>query len=259
MAKRPIKISEQRSQLKLGDFAVPLRIIVEAGRLNCRASIAKTAVIFRLPADMPRRERIKEEGHLVEWVKATYAEQPELFERFRPLEAAKNYTFSCQGTEYLIDVAFHQRRSHFIKLKEQNKIAISLNPTDERAQSGKIIPKLLAKLFGGIFLPKVAMRVHQLNDQYFQCTINEVKLSDSYSRWGSCSSKGNINLATRLLLAPDEVLDAVIIHELAHLVEANHSARFWAQVERALPDYRKYDEWLKVHGKELLFLPTPVG
>ena len=135
---------------------------------------------------------------------------------------------------------------------------VLLSRNDARTASGDIIAKLLAKYFAGIYLPEITRRVHELNAAHFQRPINHVKLSDTYSRWGSCSHKGNINLATRLLLAPPEVLDAVIIHELAHLVEQNHSSRFWAQVERALPNYKEYDVWLKQHGKELLFIPEGV-
>jgi predicted metal-dependent hydrolase len=67
---------------------------------------------------------------------------------------------------------------------------------------------------------------------YFQKPIKSVNLKYNLSNWGSCSTKGNINLSTRLLFAPDDVIDYVIIHELAHLLEMNHSPHFWAIVKR---------------------------
>ena len=67
----------------------------------------------------------------------------------------------------------------------------------------------------------------------------EVKVNSAKSRWGSCSSKGNLNFSWRLMMADDNVIDYVVVHELAHLAEMNHSARFWAVVEGVLPDYKE--------------------
>lgn len=72
------------------------------------------------------------------------------------------------------------------------------------------------------------------------------------SRWGSCSSKGNLNFNCLLMLAPPEVLDYVVVHELCHLLEMNHSRRFWAEVRRVLPDFERARRWLKENGAGLL-------
>ena len=66
-----------------------------------------------------------------------------------------------------------------------------------------------------------------------------VKINGAKSRWGSCSSKGTINFTYRLWFAPEPLRDYVVVHELAHLIEMNHSERFWKQVERVMPDYRQ--------------------
>jgi len=73
------------------------------------------------------------------------------------------------------------------------------------------------------------------------------------SRWGSCSSKGNLNFNCLLMNAPDEIIDYVVVHELCHRKEMNHSPRFWAHVEKVLPDYKERRKWLKDHGNELYF------
>ena len=65
-----------------------------------------------------------------------------------------------------------------------------------------------------------------------------VKINSAKKRWGSCSARGSINFSWRLIMAEDDVIDYVVVHELAHLTELNHSMRFWAIVEAALPDYR---------------------
>lgn len=78
-----------------------------------------------------------------------------------------------------------------------------------------------------------------------------VAVRDQRSRWGSCSSKRNLNFNWKLIMAPPEALDYVVVHELCHLREFNHSPRFWARVRSIMPDYEFWKKWLKAHGGEL--------
>ena len=72
------------------------------------------------------------------------------------------------------------------------------------------------------------------------------------TKWGSCSSRGGLNFNCLLLLAPPEVLDYVVVHELCHLLEMNHSPRFWSEVKRVLPDYAAARKWLRQNGNSLM-------
>lgn len=81
---------------------------------------------------------------------------------------------------------------------------------------------------------------------------NRIAIRCQKTRWGSCSAKGNLNFNCLLLLAPPGVLDSIVVHELCHLKHMNHSKRFYAEVTKALPDYRERQKWLKDHGGELL-------
>jgi predicted metal-dependent hydrolase len=76
-------------------------------------------------------------------------------------------------------------------------------------------------------------------------------LREQRSRWGSCSARGNLSLNWRLIQAPPEVLDYVVVHELAHLREFNHSKRFWALVAAHCPEYKRWMRWLKQEGCKL--------
>jgi predicted metal-dependent hydrolase len=87
----------------------------------------------------------------------------------------------------------------------------------------------------------------------FGYNYGRIAIRDQKSRWGSCSRQGNLNFNWRLLLAPLAVLDYIVIHELAHLKEGNHSPRFWALVAGQCPDYRDQRAWLRQHGPELHF------
>lgn len=97
-------------------------------------------------------------------------------------------------------------------------------------------------------LPKrVANYAARLGVTYGRITIRNQK-----SRWGSCSGAGNLNFNCLLMLAPPEVRDYVVVHELCHRKEMNHSARFWKEVENILPDYRQRRAWLKENGGRLI-------
>lgn len=81
--------------------------------------------------------------------------------------------------------------------------------------------------------------------------IRSIVFRDQSTRWGSCSTNKHLNFNWRLIQAPKEVIDYVIMHELAHLVHMNHSERFWAYVEHVLPDFQAHRKWLRLHGAVL--------
>ena len=79
-----------------------------------------------------------------------------------------------------------------------------------------------------------------------------ITIRNQMTRWGSCSSKGGLNFNCLLMLTPPEVIDYVVVHELCHRKEMNHSKAFWAEVEKVLPDYKSAKRWLKENGGELI-------
>ena len=83
-------------------------------------------------------------------------------------------------------------------------------------------------------------------------TYTRITIRNQRTRWGSCSSQGSLNLNCLLMLMPPEVMDSVIVHELCHRKEPNHSDRFYAEVLRVFPEYRKCEKWLKEHGPALM-------
>lgn len=119
-------------------------------------------------------------------------------------------------------------RQKILEARENSRVV-----TDEERQVGIEKAKVLIP-------QRVAYFAKRMGVTYGRITIREQK-----TRWGSCSSKGNLNFNWKLVLMPGEVLDYVVVHELAHRLEMNHSAAFWAIVERELPDYRARRKLLK--------------
>lgn len=87
--------------------------------------------------------------------------------------------------------------------------------------------------------------------QLIGVTYGRITIRHQKTRWGSCSAGGNLNFNCLLMLAPPEVLDAIVVHELCHRKEMNHSERFYREVHRIYPDYDKWNRWLKDHGQQL--------
>ncbi len=120
-------------------------------------------------------------------------------------------------------------------------------------KDGKIAVKKVIEQF---YRKKAEEVIHdrlQFFNEHYQFRYHRVTLRNQKTRWGSCSSRGNLNFNWRLIMAPIEVIDYVVVHELCHLKEMNHSARYWALVEQAIPDYKKHRKWLKDNHYLLTF------
>ena len=128
-------------------------------------------------------------------------------------------------------------RTHVARVQSARASADTLSPlTDEELrqlshQAAQYIP------------PRVALYAERIGVSYGRITIRHQR-----TRWGSCSTKGNLNFNCLLMLTPPEVIDYVIVHELCHRKEMNHSARFWTLVASILPDYTEQKRWLREHG-----------
>lgn len=105
----------------------------------------------------------------------------------------------------------------------------------------------LVKLAKTVIPQKVAYYARLMGVTYGRITIRRQK-----TRWGSCSREGNLNFNCLLVMTPPEVLDYVVVHELSHRIEMNHSQRFWKVVEKVMPNYRIQRKWLKEHGNRLI-------
>ncbi len=132
----------------------------------------------------------------------------------------------------------------FIKQKESwiTKKQKLIKTRNKKIQSTKVL--FVSKVDA---LKKISKRV-----EYYSSIsgfkYKNIKITSAQKRWGSCTFKNNLNFPRRLALAPDEVIDYVVIHELCHVKEKNHSQNFWNEVAEIMPEYKKYRKWLKEKG-----------
>lgn len=134
---------------------------------------------------------------------------------------------------------------HIEKIKE-TKERFEAEPTEKLTRE-----KVIA-------LADEALKVIPERVEYFAkvigVTYGKITVRNQKTRWGSCSSKGNLNFNCLLMLAPPEVLDYVVVHELCHRKQMNHSKAFWLEVEKVLPDYKEVRKWLKEDGSQMITL-----
>ena len=197
------------------------------------------SVTVRAPMRLPE-SAIREfaEKH-IDWVVKKKAEMraviPPPQKQYQPGE-----TFLYLGKEYPLEVVPGQHTK--LILDDRFKIAESASGNAE-----PVFQKWYRQQASHLILERVKFfaELHQL--QY-----EKIKITSARTRWGSCSPKSTLSFSWRLMLTPPEVIDYVIIHELAHTVHHNHSKRFWTLVEKFLPDYRARRKQLRQYGQQAL-------
>ena len=141
-------------------------------------------------------------------------------------------------------------RAHLQQMAEKKRLR---EQYQEQALSKEELQELATQA-----MKLIPQKVHYYA-QIIGVTYGRITIRNQRTRWGSCSGKGNLNFNCLLLLMPEEVLDYVVVHELCHRKEMNHSARFWEEVEKILPDYRQRRKWLKDNGGRIMDRNRPVS
>lgn len=230
------------------DVPIDIHIYMEH-RKSVRIAMLKTKVNLRMPILISTAEKEKYIEWGVNWVKNKIKKT-----NGRVLSQDRIYedgdVLHVMGRTLLIHITELRTINTASGSLKGQAIYIKLPADWEASDQQDACRNLVRKCLCRELKSAVAERVHILNQRHFQKKINEVRLKYNVSNWGSCSKRGNINLSLRLLFAPMEVVDYVIIHELSHLLELNHSPRFWSIVEKADPTYRAKEKWLKEHSYE---------
>ena len=139
-----------------------------------------------------------------------------------------------------------------IKIKTDQSEKLTFNGEEFLVYSSdqELIHSSLKKWYKKKFREVAIPRLTYFADQY-NLSVNQVRIKEQKTLWGSCSSRNNINLNYLLIMAPMNVIDYVIIHELAHTTHRNHSSHFWKTVESMMPNFKEAKTWLKDYGYKL--------
>lgn len=160
-------------------------------------------------------------------------------------------TVSALGKDFVVNVVGEGGARSRARI-EGGAVNISLAEGIGGRQRSRQVSLLATKAISKGVMPDLLAHVNELNARHFGVELNRLALRDQKSRWGSYSKSTNsIYLNFRLLFAPAGVMDYVILHELAHIKELNHSRAFWALVGGAMPDYKEKRKWLRKNGNSL--------
>lgn len=197
------------------------------------------SVIVRAPHDTPA-QKVHE---IVEKKKLWLYEKTRHAQKYNLQPAAKEFvsgaTIPYLGKNYRLEVITEE----FAGVLFESKFLISKSTVTNAPQLFKDWYLLRARKK---LVPQIKFYAQRLGVSY-----NRILVSDIKYRWGSCTPKNSLNFNWRLIKAPMRVIEYVIVHELAHLLEPNHTEQFWSIVRAQLPDYLKAKEWLKEHGGTL--------
>ena len=149
-----------------------------------------------------------------------------------------------RGREYLVEVRDQGTRAGAVEILD-DRIVVTL---DEGG--GKDCADVLERWLKRMARLLINQRIRVINND-LNLSVNRVAIRGQKTRWGSCSQQGNLNFNWRLVMAPLQVMDYIVVHELLHLVEPNHSKKFWQLVEGVCPDYKVWRDWLKKNGRRL--------
>lgn len=149
---------------------------------------------------------------------------------------------------HILPIAGKSCRLQYINAN-YNKVQVYKNTI--KVYFGSINPKKLLINFLKELLSSLIYKVANKLSKQYNLSFNAIKIIDSKTRWGSCCSKGILSFNWRLAMVPPEVLYYVIVHEMCHLRELNHSNKFWALVISLCPNYKIHKQWLKDHGHTL--------
>lgn len=170
------------------------------------------------------------------WIQKHVGKAEEQNADCQPKKFADGETYFYLGNEYTLKTGKQTDRG--VRISGKNLlIGGAFTSSDERCRR-------LEKWYREKAKEHIAERVRQISEQTGYVP-NRITVKTQRKRWGSCSSRRNVNFNWKLIMLPEKVIDYVIIHELCHLKEMNHSKAFWGEVERIMPDYRQYRKWLK--------------
>ncbi len=221
-------------------MSIPIDHLIHSKRKTVAVIIQRDGTLMvRAPLRMSEvhiREFVQNHA---EWIRKKQAQV-----KASPPPPKKHYvdgeTFLFMGKEYPLTLVAHQRS------------ALTFNGAEFHLAKPYLpqARQVFIRWYKVQALVEISERVvfHAKQNKY---TYRKIRISSARTRWGSCSTNGTLSFTWRLVLAPPEVIDYVVLHELAHTQIRNHSPKFWHRVAEIMPEFKRYVSWLKKNGRFL--------
>lgn len=219
--------------------SIPYKVVRSGRNKRISMNISENGIRISTPKRIPNYVAEKFLNENIEWIEKNYIQYRH--EKYRKMKHGESFTILSE----LFEVEHNYSDSLSVKELDGKFIVDTkiIDSLESRAHLSKYIRKRYGKL--------IKSRVEELAESN-GFNFERISIRDQSSRWGSCSSKKNLNFNWRLLFAPIEILDYVIIHELSHTVHMNHSKDFWDLVGKHDENYKENKRWLKNNRRNLL-------
>lgn len=237
------------AKIKLGDTEINYRIIISNRKTISLIIDPEKGLLVRAPERVTYRQIEQIVREKSNWI----IRKQEEIKRIRS-EVEKEFVagekLPFQGEIYEIEV-MESGEIKSVTVSLEDGIFLIKVPHDLKGDNRKEeIKRRLVEWYKKEARSKYKERVEHYRKK-LGVSYNKIFIRDQKTRWGSCSSKGNLNFNWRLIMAPLSIMDYIVVHELVHLIHPNHSRDFWKLVESVIPDYKEKKQWLRVNGYRL--------
>lgn len=243
--------SQVRCSFLIGATPFPIEANLSKKGYTGRISVGAKALRFTIPL-------LKTESALEDWcltardVVLKFYKKGQL-SRYLGMQYQDGDILTVYGTRFQLKIEEVSGLKIKATMTPERVLVLRIGQDASLLERQRHIRRILMRTFAKVFLPQLTRRVLEINELTVGKPLKEVRIRPTDSTWGTCSSLGVVTLSTRLLLAPKDVIDYVIIHELAHRVEMNHSSRFWNIVKQHCPDFEQHERWLKKNSNDCTF------
>jgi predicted metal-dependent hydrolase len=241
---------DEKRTIRIDDTNYKLHIYIER-RSSTRVSITSRGINIRIPRHIAPSKREKEIQEMLAWATNQIRNDPKIVEKKEVYYYHGSY-IKTHSKIYKLDIEIRNSQKNFTKLLPDRTIMFKLTNKKTEKERQEYMSKQLRKLLAREHHAELVRHVTRINDESFQKEVRKISYRYTKSRWGICKiTDKEIELSTKLLLAPLPVLEYVIIHELAHLIVPDHSKRFWNVVKSVDPHYKQKVKWLRKNGHTL--------
>lgn len=214
-------------------------------RNNSRISFGKKGITIRLSNFLTENQKKAQTENFLTWAKNKIRQKPQLLQQDKPKKKYETgQKINLFDRDFNVNLKETSTQKASIKLHDSDIVFMLPKSNSEKIKQA-ICSELMVRFLRKFYQPIIKEKLNIYNNTYNFGMLNQVRLKNNATNWGSCSSKGNINISVRLFFAPENVVNYVLLHELAHLKHPNHSKDFWDLVEKICPNYKEYEVWLK--------------